>query len=233
MVQDVRDDRDTVTKSDKLILIIEDDAVFAGILRDAAHDKGYKVIVALNGNDGLYMARKFLPSAIILDMNLPLIDGTSILKILKGNDELKHILVHVISAGEISAQVMNKVHGYTQKPLQVTDMEAVFSGISAQLQAGFKNVLVVSADGLLNNPAIQVMSDERQMETHYEQVASVKEAMERLVNNDFEGIVLDVGCNVQEGIRQLQRLRQLTSAKNTPIIVYIDRGYFRGRRTTD
>ncbi|UYQ94827.1 response regulator [Chitinophaga horti] len=222
VVQEVRDDRDSVSKTDKLVLIIEDDATFAAILRDAARDKGYKVVVALNGNDGVYLARKFLPSAIILDMNLPLIDGSSILKILKGNEDLKHILVHVISAGEISAQVKNKVHGYTQKPLQLTDMETVFSGISQQLQAGFKNVLIVSNGGLLHNPSIQVMSDERQMETHYEQVASVQEAMERLVNNDFEGIILDVGKDAKAGIQQLLQLRQLTAAKNMPIIVYID-----------
>lgn len=222
LAQQVADDRDLVNKADKLVLIVEDDVNFATILRDAAHDKGYKAIVALNGNDGLYLARKFLPAAIILDMNLPLIDGTSILKILKSNEDLKHILVHVISAGEVSAQVMNSVHGYTQKPLQITDMDAVFTGISQQLKAGFKNVLVVSDGALLHHPSIQSMSDERQMETHYEPVKDVPEAMKKLLEKDFEGIVLEIGNDMVAGIRKLSQLRQMTAAQNTPIIVYID-----------
>jgi CheY-like chemotaxis protein len=177
--------------------------------------------VALNGNEGLFFARKYLPAAILLDMNLPLIDGTSILKILKNNNELKHILVHVISAGSISLQVRDKVQGYTQKPVQMADLESVFSGISQQLQAMFKKVLVVSDGVLLHHPSLQSLSDERQMQTQYHRVTTMEEAETELKEKSYDGIILDVSTDMREGIVKLGRLKHLTD-KGNPIIVYLD-----------
>lgn len=218
----IEDDRDHFSKQDKLILIIEDDVNFAAILRDFAREKGYKTIVALNGNDGLFFARKYLPVAILLDLNLPLIDGKSILKILKNNEDLKHILVHVISAGSISLQVRDKIQGYTQKPLQMADLESVFSGINKQLQGLFKKVLVVSDGVLLHHPFLQSLSDERQMQTQYHRVTTMEEAEKELKEKNYDGIILDVSTDMRSGIVKLGRLRQLAGNKGKPIIVYLD-----------
>lgn len=218
----VEDDRNSLGKQDKLILIVEDDANFAGILRDFARQKGFKTIVALNGNDGLFFARKFLPAAIILDMNLPLIDGNSILKILKNNEELKHILVHVVSAGEISLQVRDKVEGYTQKPLQVTDLESVFSGISSRLEARLKKVLVISDGVLLHHPFLQSLSDERQLQTQYHLVKTLPEAAMELQSHQYDGVVLDAGTDISESIARLNQLKQISAARDLPVIVYLD-----------
>ncbi|TWV96830.1 response regulator [Chitinophaga pinensis] len=218
----VDDDRDRLSKQDKLVLIIEDDISFATILRDFAREKGYKTIVALNGNDGLFFARKYLPAAILLDMTLPLIDGNSILKILKSNEDLQHILVHVISAGEVSLQVRDKVEGYTQKPLQVTDMESVFTGISERLQARFKKVLVVSDGVLLHHPSLQSMSDERQLHTQYHRVSDLEAAGRELKQKSYDAVILDAGTNIADGLNKLHRLRELATNKGMPIIVYLD-----------
>ncbi|SHL88767.1 response regulator [Chitinophaga sp. CF418] len=218
----IEDDREGLSKQDKLVLIIEDDVNFAMILRDFAREKGYKTIVALNGNDGLFFARKYLPAAILLDMNLPLIDGNSILKILKSNEDLKHILVHVISAGEISIQVRDRVEGYTQKPLQVTDMESVFSGISEQLQSRFKKVLVVSDGVLLRHPSLQSLSDERLLQTQYSHVEDHEAAASELSEKSYDAVILDAGTDIEAGIGKLNRLRQLAGNKGMPIIVYLD-----------
>ncbi|QHS63016.1 response regulator [Chitinophaga agri] len=218
----VPDDRDSLTKQDKLVLIIEDDVNFATILRDFAREKGYKTIVALNGNDGLFFARKYLPAAILLDMTLPLIDGNSILKILKSHEDLKHILVHVITAGEISLQVRDKIEGYTQKPLQVTDMESVFAGISDQLQSRFKKVLVVSDGVLLNHPSLQSMSDERQLQTQYHHVRTQEEAEKELQHKSYDAVILDAGSQMGDNVNNLHMFRQLAANKGMPIIVYLD-----------
>jgi signal transduction histidine kinase/DNA-binding response OmpR family regulator/CHASE3 domain sensor protein len=218
----VEDDRNGLSKLDKLILIVEDDVNFATILRDFARDKGYKTIVALNGNDGLFFARKYLPAAILLDMNLPLIDGNSMLKILKSHDDLKHILVHVISAGEISIQIRDKIEGYTQKPLQGADIESVFSGISEQLQAQFKKVLIVSNGVLLHHPSLQSLSDKRQLKTQYNHVENQEAAAGELQQKNYDAIILDAGTDIEAGIGKLNKLRQLAGSKTMPIIVYLD-----------
>jgi signal transduction histidine kinase/DNA-binding response OmpR family regulator/CHASE3 domain sensor protein len=219
----VADDREDVQKTDKLILIIEDDPNFATIVRDFAREKGFKTIVALNGDDGLYYARKCLPTAIILDMNLPVIDGSSILKILKSSDALKHILVHVISANEVSGHVINSINGYTQKPLQIEDLEAVFSNISHHIQSRFKQVLIVS-DNLLDNVLqLKSLSDKRQMETAYDQVPTLPEAFEELQKKKYDCVILDIGTDVSEGTARLKALWDFTKGKDIPIMVYLDK----------
>jgi len=220
---EVADDREDVKKTDKLILIIEDDPNFASIVRDFAREKGFKTIVALNGDDGLYYARKCLPAAIILDMNLPVIDGSSILKILKNSDALKHILVHVISANEVSGQVIKNINGYTQKPLQVQDLEAVFSNISLHLQARLKKVLVLSNGLLENDPQLKSLSDERQMETAYDHVSALPDAYRYLGEKKYDCVILDIGTNVETGVEKLKALRKYIGEKDIPIIVYLDK----------
>jgi len=73
----------TFKKGDRVVLIIEDDPTFAGIVRDMARAKQYKTIVALQGDEGMKLAQQYKPSAIILDMKLPVVDGWTILKWLK------------------------------------------------------------------------------------------------------------------------------------------------------
>src|SRR5262249_14812205 len=62
----VPDDRDEVERSDSTLLIVEDDAHYARLLADLAHEKGFKVLVASRGIEALELARRFLPTAVSL-----------------------------------------------------------------------------------------------------------------------------------------------------------------------
>src|ERR1019366_2254867 len=96
----IEDDRDTITKDDKVMLIIEDDLKFASILLKQAHKKGFQCLSAATGEDGLLLAVKYKPQAIILDMELPGINGHTVLLELKANPSIRHIPVHIFSANE-------------------------------------------------------------------------------------------------------------------------------------
>lgn len=218
----VEDDRDALTKNDKPLLIIEDDANFAGIVRDFARNKGYKTVVALNGDEGLFYARKYKPAAIILDMGLPVIDGNSILKILKNNDELKNILVHVISANEVSGGVRKAIEGYSQKPLRSSDLELVFTGITSKLRANFKKVLVISADEKPNEKILQSISEARQIPTEFIRVQDVPQASLALNTSKYDGIVLDCNSYTTQELDQLRELREIAGSINVPVIVCLD-----------
>lgn len=218
----INDDRDNLGKHDRLILIIEDDIHFADILRDFARNKGFKTIVAHNGQDGLAYARKFLPVAIILDMNLPVIDGSSILRILRSSEELSKILVHVVTGADIQAIKEDNIHGYTRKPLELDDLETLFGGISTQLQARLKKVLLVSVGPLSGNTALETMSAERKLDTRYDIAPGIPEAKVFLENTRYDAVIIEIGEDLQAGIRQLESLTQIPEAGNTPLIVYLD-----------
>lgn len=218
----VNDDRDNLSRQDKLILIIEDDIYFADILRDFARNKGFKTIVAHNGQEGLAYARKFLPVAIILDMNLPVIDGSSVLKILKSSEELSKILVHVVTGADIQGIKEDNIHGYTRKPLELNDLEEVFTNISTQLQARLKKVLLVSIGPLSAGAALETMSEERRLETSYDIAAGVPEAKTRLAAKKYDAVIVEIGPDLNAGISQLAALTSIPESGNTPLIVYLD-----------
>ncbi|GGG97017.1 hypothetical protein GCM10007415_35390 [Parapedobacter pyrenivorans] len=122
----IPDDRHKIQLGDRILLIIEDDENFATILRDFARGKNYQTIVALNGEEGLYCARKYKPAAVLLDIHLPGLSGTEILDTLKRTPELAHIPVHVITSHDDLGHLANEIAGVTIKPFEIGELEAIF-----------------------------------------------------------------------------------------------------------
>ncbi len=75
------------------ILIIEDNEVDQRVASAAVERGGYTVLKAYNGQTGLEMARLHSPDLIILDYNLPDINGPEVCKILKSEDKTRTIPV--------------------------------------------------------------------------------------------------------------------------------------------
>src|SRR3546814_13378733 len=82
------------------ILIVEDDAAFARILCDLAHETGFQCLIAKTADEGVLMARQYLPHAVILDIGLPDHTGLSVLDRLKRDMRTRHIPVHVVSVSD-------------------------------------------------------------------------------------------------------------------------------------
>ncbi len=66
------------------LLIVEDEKTLADILRKGLEEEGYAVDVAYNGEDGLFMAENEPSDLIILDIMLPIVDGMTILRTIRG-----------------------------------------------------------------------------------------------------------------------------------------------------
>ncbi len=78
------------------ILVIEDEEVLAKVFEEKLKRAHYEVEIASDGEAGLVKAR-LKPNMIVLDLVLPKRDGFSVLKELKGDEELKLIPVVVVS----------------------------------------------------------------------------------------------------------------------------------------
>ena len=144
------DDRDDLKPDDNIILIIEDDPAFAGILQEFARDKNFKTIVALRGDEGLQYARQYKPSAIILDMGLPVVNGWDLLKILQNDATLSHIPIHIISAMDGPATSEGDMLSYITKPVGKKELENVLSSIKSYLSNGSGNISARTDDLLTN-----------------------------------------------------------------------------------
>jgi CheY-like chemotaxis protein len=90
------------------ILVIEDYADAREFLAVLLYRKGYKVVQASNGQDGLLMARKINPDLILMDLALPEMDGVEVARRIHATPGLSQIPIFVVSAylnSEIEAEI--------------------------------------------------------------------------------------------------------------------------------
>ncbi|AXE17833.1 histidine kinase [Runella rosea] len=217
----IEDDRHSIEKGDLVMLIIEDDPMFAGIVRDLARDKNYKTIVALQGDEGMMYAQKYQPSAIILDVQLPVVDGQSILSWIKNDEQLKHIPVHVISGADASSLSLEGAQAFIQKPVKTQDLEKVFSLLEAQLNVKIKKVLILVGEFIQRNTIGQVLG-KRYPDLKWEVVVSEQDAADHIAQNDYDCLIVDIRKNLDQGMERLRRLKEVSASKVLPVIVYID-----------
>lgn len=221
VVANLNDDREQINENDKTILIIEDDQQFASVLAEFARDKKFKVLVATQGDEGLILARKYKPSAIILDLQLPVIDGFSLLRIFKQDEVLSKIPVHVISASEEINKITGNVLAYLQKPVTKQQLDNVFVDLGHTLNGKVKKILVLS-DNYLKNDMFRDLLKERFAEVTCTYVQKVTDAVANLEHNTYDCIVADVGTNISAAHETLRLLKAKINEAQIPVILYID-----------
>jgi len=215
------DDRDHITRDDKVLLIIEDDLVFASILLKQADKKGFKCLSASTGEDGLHLAAKFKPQAIILDMGLPGITGKEVLIELKANPTLRHIPVHIISASEPSNdQIKESVVEFIQKPLNKKELEDAFNRIGNFVDRKIKNLLIVE-DSENSRKAIRLLIGSKDVNCF--EAATGMDALKIYQEHHIDCLILDLGLPDMSGFEFLRKLESKKDKTIPPIIVYTGR----------
>ncbi len=217
----LNDDRKNIGPEDKSLLIIEDDRKFAEIMRDFARERGFKCIVAENGETGLYLADYYRPSAIILDIGLPGINGWAVMERLKENPVLRHIPVHFMSASDSSHDAMRMgAIGFLTKPVSLEKIEEAFGRIETLLAKSVRKLLVVEDDSIQRESIRQLIGGS-DIETTT--VATGQEAYAELSRGDYDCMILDLGLSDMSGIELLEKMRKDRGFATVPVIVYTGR----------
>ena len=215
---EVEDDRDVIAETDKVVLIIENDLPFMRILRDRAHDKGFKCLAAVRGDVGLAMARHYRPDAITLDIDLPGMDGWSVLDRLKHYPLTRHIPVHIISmADEAHRGLRLGAMAYLSKPVEREALDAAFASIRGFVDRKVRNLLIVEDDDVERNAMVELIGNGDVKTTA---VASGAEALERMASDAFDCLVLDLGLRDMTGFELLDRMKADPLLSMIPVIVY-------------
>ena len=217
----VADDRKEIRSGDKSLLIIEDDPNSAKIMRDFSRERGFKCIIADDGETGLHFADFYKPSAIILDIGLPGIDGWTVLERLKANTELRHIPVHFMSAADSSLDAMRMgAIGFLTKPVTLEKVEETFSKIENIITRPVRKLLVVEDDEV-QSQSIRELIGNGDVET--EIVPTGAQAYEALTTRHFDCMILDLGLEDMSGFELLDQIRKNPDCSNLPVIVYTGR----------
>ncbi len=80
------------------ILLVEDNEMNRDMLSRRLKRKGYEVAIAVDGNEGVNMARSELPNLILMDMSLPVIDRWEATRQIKADSKTKYIPILGLSA---------------------------------------------------------------------------------------------------------------------------------------
>ena len=99
----------------KKILIIEDEIAYLNVLRDKLTRENYTVMYANDGKRGLAMSLNEKPDLILLDIRLPLMDGLTMLNMLRENDWGKNANVIILTNLEDSKSISSAMHGIISK----------------------------------------------------------------------------------------------------------------------
>jgi len=86
------------TGSQKTVLIIDDQPFFVNMQQAVLKQQGYRVVAASNGADGLARAKQYKPDLILLDIEMPGMDGFAVCEKLKQDAELQQIPVVILTA---------------------------------------------------------------------------------------------------------------------------------------
>ncbi|AFY46865.1 signal transduction histidine kinase [Nostoc sp. PCC 7524] len=227
----LEDDRATITttQDSNVLLIIEDDVNFARILIDMARQQGFQVITAQNGSLGLSLAQEFQPTAILLDIRLPEMDGWTVLDRLKHDPNTRHIPVHIITIEEGRQRGLQLgAIAYLQKPVTSEAISEALSKIKGFVERRVKNLLVVEDDDTQRRSIVDLIGNSDVATTA---VGNGAAALAAIRTQHFDCVVLDLGLPDMTGLELIEQMKREPNGATLPIIVYTGREISKAQET--
>ncbi len=224
--QPVDDDRENIEKGDKVILIIEDDTDFARILLKYTRSKNYKGIVAVRGDDGIELAQHFRPLAILLDIQLPVMDGWQVMEALKSKPETKPIPVHMMSSMKMKQESLLKgAVDFINKPFALEQMQDMFRKLENALTKSPKKVLIVE-ENEQHAKALSYFLSAHNINTSIS--TNVTDSIGSLQSREIDCVILDMGVPDRNAYETLETIKQNPGLEQLPIIVFTGKNLSKG-----
>lgn len=123
-----------------LILVVDDSADNVAMISLFLQQQGYRVVTAGNGEDAITIATQMVPNLILMDINLPTLDGLGATRRIRENDALRDIPVVAITAfgteGFQRAAYDVGVSGYLTKPLDLDRLHQLIARLLSPTVSG-------------------------------------------------------------------------------------------------
>ena len=214
---EIPDDRGQIAPGDKVLLIVEDDTFFAHELLDFCRKRGYKGIVAVSGDAGIRMAKQYLPTGILLDIQLPVKSGWEVMDELKKEPRTRNIPVHIMSSFEAKNEsLMKGAVDFLSKSQAFENMDQAFEKIEAVLNRSAQKVVIVE-DDLRHAQALAFF-----LGTHHLHMgigSTIAQSEELLKKEGVQGVILSRERSTGEP-ETLEMIRKNPAFEHIPLIVF-------------
>src|SRR5258706_9234867 len=198
------------------ILVIEDDPSAVRLLREYLEPAGHVVHVAAGGEEGLVLARRLQPAAIILDVLLPGVDGWDVLRRAKADDAISSIPVIIVTV--VDEQEVGLALGavdYIVKPLRRTEL---LRSLGRHVRPTGNRPKVLAVD---DDPAaleiVRAALEPEGFEVHT--TTSPVAALEMLQEGRFDLVVSDVVMPDLDGFELARRIHQNVRTAEIPVLL--------------
>ena len=113
----------------KKILVVEDNEQNLILMRDILEYHGHAVLTAKNGEEGVRLAREHRPHLVLMDIQMPVMDGYAAVKILRSDPELQEMRIIAVTAlamsGDKELVLQAGFDGYLAKPVETRQLSAM------------------------------------------------------------------------------------------------------------
>ena len=217
--------------STKKILYVEDNDDNVYMLKPRLERKGYEVLIAVDGKEGIYLANNKNPDLILMDLQLPVLDGWEATKHLKKDPNTKHIPIIALSALALEEDRSRAIDAgcddFDSKPV---DFDSLIAKIQSLLpeeseQVIEKKVAVEDQSKILivddNDDNRYTLSQylKREGYTNLEMAENGKIALDKMKDNDYDLVLLDLHMPDINGIEALRHIKSNDKLKHTPVVM--------------
>ncbi|QNL50849.1 response regulator [Olivibacter sp. SDN3] len=212
------DDRREIQEGDSVVLIIEDDTNFARALIDFSRQNNYKVITTVRGDVGIELAEKYLPHAILLDIELPVKNGWQVMDELKSNPNTRHIPVHIMSSHEVKRESITRgAIDFIRKPMALEQLGQIFNRVEKALSVGSRKVLIIE-DNLKHAQALAHYLESFDVKTDIRK--DIQSGVSTLKSHEADCVILDMGIPDATAYKALETIKADAGMENLPVIIF-------------
>ena len=198
---------------DDLVLVIDDDPSQRALMTRFLQKEGFHVRTAIDGEEGLQLARDLRPRAILLDVMMPGLDGWSVLSTLKADPDLVDIpVVMVTFLDQRGLAASLGAADYVLKPVRWDRFKSVMDRFRPP--EGTALVIDDDADTRDQLRTFLLKDGWGVVEAENGQIG-----LERVVASRPKMILLDLTMPVMDGFTFLQRLRERRDCDDIPVVV--------------
>lgn len=215
---DIPDDRNSIQAGDKVILIVEDDTNFAKSLLEFTHQRGYKGIVSVRGDNAFNLALMHKPAGILLDIQLPVKSGWEVMEELKSNGQTRHIPVHIMSSHKLKQESLLKgAVNFLDKPVAYEQMPEIFKRIEKIITRESQKVLIIE-DNPKHAKALAYFLETNNINSEIK--SDVVEGVDALQKEEINCVILDMGIPDKQAYEILEGVKKNPGLENLPVIVF-------------